>query len=115
MKALPDLEIEVQCQHVTDDAILVEVMIRGTHLGAWRGLPPTGRRMSSRSAVCTRSMADDRLAGEKIYYDRGTVLSNLASSTSRKACWDNSPFWRLIPPPLCVLSRGNSCAGEAFI
>ena len=39
MKALPDLEIEVQCQHVTDDAVLVEVMIRGTHLGVWRRVP----------------------------------------------------------------------------
>ena len=45
MKALPDLEIEVQRRHVTDDAILVEVMIRGTHLGRWRGLPATGRRV----------------------------------------------------------------------
>src|SRR6266571_8097562 len=30
MKALPDLEIDVQHRHVTDDAVLVEVMIRGT-------------------------------------------------------------------------------------
>ena len=45
MKALPDLEIEVQRRHVTDDAILVEVVIRGTHLGGWRGLPATGRRV----------------------------------------------------------------------
>jgi len=37
MKALPDLEIEVQRQHVTNDAILVEVVVRGTHLGWWRG------------------------------------------------------------------------------
>ena len=46
MKALPDLEIEVQRRHVTDDAILVEVMIRGTHLGEWRGL--SGDRATSR-------------------------------------------------------------------
>jgi steroid delta-isomerase-like uncharacterized protein len=45
MKALPDLEIEVQRRHVADDAILVEVLIRGTHLGRWRGLPATGRRI----------------------------------------------------------------------
>jgi steroid delta-isomerase-like uncharacterized protein len=44
MKALPDLEIEIQRRHITDDAILVEVMIRGTHLGGWRGLPATGPR-----------------------------------------------------------------------
>ena len=38
MKALPDLEIQVQGQHVAEDAIVVEVVIRGTHLGGWRGL-----------------------------------------------------------------------------
>jgi steroid delta-isomerase-like uncharacterized protein len=31
MKAVPDLEVEVQRRHVTDDAVLLEVMIRGTH------------------------------------------------------------------------------------
>ena len=46
MKALPDLEIEVQCQHVTDDAVLVEVMIHGTHLGVWHGL--SGDRAANR-------------------------------------------------------------------
>jgi steroid delta-isomerase-like uncharacterized protein len=77
MKALPDLEIEVQRQHVTDDAILVEVMIRGTHLGGWRGLPATGRRVEFPLCGVYTFDADDRLAGEKIYYDRGTVLRQL--------------------------------------
>src|SRR5579872_636346 len=45
LKALPDLEIDVQRLHVTEDAILAEVMIRGTHLGVWRGLLATGRRV----------------------------------------------------------------------
>src|SRR5579864_6987519 len=36
--ALPNLEIDVRRRHVTDDAILLEVIIRGTHLGGWRGL-----------------------------------------------------------------------------
>ena len=77
MKALPDLEIEVQRRHVTDDAILVEVMIRGTHLGGWRGLPATGRRVEFPLCGVYTFDADDRLAGEKIYYDRGTVLRQL--------------------------------------
>jgi steroid delta-isomerase-like uncharacterized protein len=77
MKALPDLEIEVQRQHVTDDAILVEVMIRGTHLGGWRGLPATGRPVEFPLCGVYTFDADDRLAGEKIYYDRGTVLRQL--------------------------------------
>jgi steroid delta-isomerase-like uncharacterized protein len=77
MKALPDLEIELKRQHVTDDAILVEVMIRGTHLGGWRGLPATGRRVEFPLCGVYTFDADDRLAGEKIYYDRGTVLRQL--------------------------------------
>jgi len=77
MKALPDLEIDVQRRHVTDDAILVEVMIRGTHLGGWRGLPPTGRRVEFPLCGVYTFDAEDRLAGEKIYYDRGTVLRQL--------------------------------------
>ena len=77
MKALPDLEIVVQRRHVADDAIVVEVMIRGTHLGGWRGLPATGRRVEFPLCGVYTFDADDRLAGEKIYYDRGTVLRQL--------------------------------------
>ena len=77
MKALPDLEIEVQSQHVTDDAILVEVMIRGTQLGGWRGLPATGRRVAFPLCGVYTFDDNDHLAGEKIYYDRATVLRQL--------------------------------------
>jgi steroid delta-isomerase-like uncharacterized protein len=77
MQALPDFEIEVQRRHVADDAILVEVMIRGTHLGGWRGLPATGRRVEFPLCGVYTFDADDHLAGEKIYYDRGTVLHQL--------------------------------------
>ena len=77
MKALPDLEIEVRRRHVTDDAILVEAMIRGTHLGLWRSLPATGRRVEFPLCGVYTFDADDRLAGERIYYDRGTVLRQL--------------------------------------
>ena len=77
MKALPDLEIEVQSRHVTEDAILLEVMIRGTHLGGWRGLPATARRVEFPLCAVYTFDAGDHLAGEKIYYDRGTVLRQL--------------------------------------
>lgn len=77
MKALPDLEIEVKRRYVTDDAILVEVAIRGTHLGGWRGLPATGRRIDFPLCGIYTFDANDRLAGEKIYYDRGMVWRQL--------------------------------------
>jgi len=77
MKALPDLEIEVQRRHVSADAILVEVLIRGTHLGGWRGMPPTGRLIKFPLCGVYTFDAEDRLSGEKIYYDRATVLGQL--------------------------------------
>jgi steroid delta-isomerase-like uncharacterized protein len=77
MKALPDLRIEILRRHVTDDAIVLEVMIHGTQLGSWRGLPGTGRRIELPLCGVYTFDSNDRLAGEKIYYDRGTVLRQL--------------------------------------
>ena len=77
MAALPDLEISVRQQYVADENVLLEVVIRGTHLGPWRGLPATGRRVEV--PLCGVYTFDDRdrLAGERIYYDRATVLRQL--------------------------------------
>ena len=77
MKALPDLEIETKRQHVTGDAIVVEVVIRGTQRGEWRGLPATGRRVEVPLCGVYTFDANDRLSGERIYYDRATVLQQL--------------------------------------
>lgn len=77
MKALPDLNIDIHRRHVSDDAILLEVMIRGTHLGPWRGLPATGRHLEIPLCGIYTFDSQDRLAGERIYYDRATVLRQL--------------------------------------
>ena len=77
LRAMPDLAIDVQHRHVSELAVVLEVIISGHHLGAWRGLPPTGRPV--RFPLCGIYTFDDedRLAGEKIYYDRATVLRQL--------------------------------------
>lgn len=77
MKALPDLKIEIQNRHITDDSVVLEVMIRGTHLGPWCGLPATGRSVNLPLCGVYTFDSYDRLSGEKIYYDRGTVLRQL--------------------------------------
>ena len=60
-----------------DARVILEVVIRGTHSGAWRGLPATGRRLEFPLCGVYTFDADDRLAGERIYYDRATVLRQL--------------------------------------
>jgi len=77
MRALPDLTIEVKRRHVGSESLVLEVTIRGTHLGPWRGLPATGRRLEFPLCAVYAFDVDDRLAGERIYYDRGAVLGQL--------------------------------------
>src|SRR4051812_26881696 len=65
MHAFPDLTITTHAMHHADDAVLVEVTFAGTHLGGWRGLPATGRRVSYR--MCNVFVFDgDRLLCERL-------------------------------------------------
>jgi predicted ester cyclase len=77
LQAMPDLQIEVRRRHLAAEAIILEVFIRGRHLGAWRGLRPTGRSVEFPLCGIYTFDENDRLAGEKIYYDRATVLRQL--------------------------------------
>lgn len=77
LAAAPDLQIEVRHRYATDEAVILEVTISGIQTGAWRGLPGTGR--SFKFPLCAIYTFDqgDKLSGEKIYYDRATVLRQL--------------------------------------
>ncbi len=77
MAALPDLEIDVHSRHVTDDAVIMEVLIRGTHLGPWRVFLLQVEEFEVPLCGVYTFDGDDRLAGERIYYDRGSVLRQL--------------------------------------
>jgi steroid delta-isomerase-like uncharacterized protein len=72
--ALPDLHIHVVRRLADEDGIALEVRISGTHLGFWRGLPPTGRRVEFPLCGLYTFDEEGKLAGERIYYDRGSVL-----------------------------------------
>jgi steroid delta-isomerase-like uncharacterized protein len=74
LRALPDLEIEVRKEHASSEAVIIECLIRGTHGGTWRDLPATGRRLEFPLCGVYTFDEDGKLAGERIYYDRATVL-----------------------------------------
>ena len=77
LRAMPDLHIDIRRRHASEDAVVLEVIIRGRHLGAWRGLPATGRQIEFPLCGVYTFDQKNRLAGEKIYYDRATVLRQL--------------------------------------
>jgi len=72
--ALPDLQIDVRDRIVTEDAVVLEVLISGTQAGSWRGLPATGRRVQFPLCAIYRFGASGKLTSETIYYDRAGVL-----------------------------------------
>jgi steroid delta-isomerase-like uncharacterized protein len=76
-RAVPDLHIDVEREHVTQDGVVLEVVIRGTQQGTWRGLPATGRSVAVPLCGVFSFDAQDRLAGERVYYDRALVLRQL--------------------------------------
>lgn len=76
-RASDDVRIEVESARDAGDAVILEVRLRGTHTGPWRGLPATGRRFDLPLCAVFTFDLDGRLAGERIYYDRATVLRQL--------------------------------------
>jgi steroid delta-isomerase-like uncharacterized protein len=75
--AAADFRIEVRNRHATGEAVILEVTISGTHTGDWRGLPATGKKVSFPLCGIFTFDREDRLLGEKIYYDRASVLRQL--------------------------------------
>ena len=74
--AFPDQRNELIAMHHTDDAVIVEALLRGTHLGSFRGLPATGRDFEMR--FCALFLFDaDRLFCERVYFDVATILRQL--------------------------------------
>jgi steroid delta-isomerase-like uncharacterized protein len=76
--AFPDQTNEPLEFHHSDRAVVVEFMLRGTHEGPLRGLPPTGRAFECR--MCALFLFDeggDRIVGERVYFDQATIMRQL--------------------------------------
>jgi steroid delta-isomerase-like uncharacterized protein len=75
-RAFPDQRNELLTLHHSDDAVIVEAIVRGTHKGPLRSLPPTGREFESR-ILAVFLFEEDRLVCERVYFDQLTVLEQL--------------------------------------
>jgi steroid delta-isomerase-like uncharacterized protein len=75
-RAFPDQRNELLALHHADDAVLVEAVVRGTHKGPLRSLPPTGREFEL-PILAIFVFEDDKLVCERVYFDQSTVLRQL--------------------------------------
>jgi steroid delta-isomerase-like uncharacterized protein len=75
--AFPDQRNKLIALHHADDAVLVEAMLYGTHLGSFRGLPATGRRFEMRFLAMFVFEGEADLVCERVYFDSNTILRQL--------------------------------------
>jgi steroid delta-isomerase-like uncharacterized protein len=75
-RAFPDQRNELLALHHADDAVLVEAVVRGTHKGPLRSLPPTGREFEL-PILAIFAFEGDKLTCERVYFDQATVLRQL--------------------------------------
>ena len=106
--AFPDQRNELIAMHHSDDAVIVEANLYGTHDGPFRGLPPTGRKFEMRFCAIF-VFEEDRLVCERVYFDPGTILRQLGiahdplSLSGRVATVVNHP-----------VTVGRALAGQLF-
>ena len=74
--AFPDQRNELIALHHSDDAVIVEFDLKGTHNGPLRGLPPTGHSFTCRMTALF-IFEEDRLVCERVYFDAATIFRQL--------------------------------------
>ncbi len=72
----PDRQFTIDEQTVEENTVWTRYTVRGTHLGEWEGLAPTGAEFTV-SAVLIQRIADGKVAADWDLYDRAGLLDQL--------------------------------------
>ena len=75
-KAFPDQRHEIINLRHTEDAVVVEFDLLGTHRGELNGIPPTGNKFRVRMAAFF-IFEGDALVCERVYFDSLTLIKQL--------------------------------------
>ena len=79
-EGFPDIEIDVTNRFVTDEAIILEVVLRGTHNGTWAGIPPSGRRMEVPGCAVYTFDGEEKIEEERAYFDVNVILKQIGAA-----------------------------------
>jgi steroid delta-isomerase-like uncharacterized protein len=77
-RAFPDLEIETIALLGEDDLVAGHLVGRGTHLGVYQGVPPTGHTWEARCTAVYR-VEDGRIADAWVTWDQLSLLEQLGA------------------------------------
>ena len=75
--AFPDLNFEVTYKIACGDNVAEQWYIRGTHLGTFMGIPPTGRPVEI-PGMSMAELRDGRFVSDHFYFDALGVLRDMA-------------------------------------
>jgi steroid delta-isomerase-like uncharacterized protein len=78
-RSFPDLSVDVHDVIAESDRVAVRLTMRGTQLGYFQGIAPTGRKISS-SAMNTYRIADTRIVEEWWQHDLLGLMKQLNSA-----------------------------------
>jgi steroid delta-isomerase-like uncharacterized protein len=81
-KGFPDFTVDIDKTYHSEDAVILEIRMKGTNLGDWAGLKATGRSMDI-PVVCIFEFDRDRLLCEKVYFDMATLVHQLTPTTNK--------------------------------
>jgi predicted ester cyclase len=74
----PDQRNENTLLHCTDDGVIAEFDLLGTHEGELRGVPGTGREFRCRMcAIFEFEPGTDRIVCERVYFDQMTIAQQI--------------------------------------
>ena len=76
--AFPDQRNELIALHHTDDGVLAEFWLLGTHRGPLMGFEPTGKEFRCRMAALFL-FDGAKIVCERVYFDTATILRQLTS------------------------------------
>ena len=82
--AFPDQRHEIIALRHSNDAVIVEFWLLGTHLGPLGAIPPTGGTHRTRMTAYFIFDEEENLVTERIYFDQLTVLKQLLGGLNKK-------------------------------
>lgn len=72
-----NLKAEVRHQHVSNDSIVVELIIKGKHTANFQGIPATDRDFEIPACAIFDFDSEEKLACERVYFDGTLMLKQL--------------------------------------
>ena len=82
--AFPDQNHEIIALRHSDDAVIVEFWLLGTHLGPLGQIPPTGSRFRVRMTAYFIFDETETLVCERVYFDTLSILKQLVGGLDMK-------------------------------